>query len=151
MKIFSLAAEDIGETILGAFCSDYELRDMLVTPDSQTVIVIGRDDHTYIDGDHYIYTGNIKSGEYTLLAKWRVGSLKLGFPLDKKYLQFDKYFWDWKTGGNILNQSFQALNSRLLPASIDVAEREQEELNKGASTKLSSVMIGHYLQPRKAS
>lgn len=116
--------------------SHYELRGIVVTPDSQTVIVIGRDDHTYLDGDHYIYAGNIKSGEYTLLATWRVGSLKLGFTLDKKYLQFDKYFWDWKAGGNILNQSFQELNSRHLPASVDVAEREQEELNKGRFNKI---------------
>ena len=97
--------------------SHFELHDILVMPDSQTIVISGRDDHTFLDGHHYIYTGSIENGKYALLFEWEFGSLKLGFTLDKKYLQFDKYFWDWKMGGNILNQDFQMVDlSTMRPA-----------------------------------
>ena len=116
--------------------SHYELHDILITPDSRTMIISGRDDHTYHDGDRYIYAGQIERGEYTLLFRWRFGSLELGFTLDQKYLQFDKYLWDWEAGGTILNRSFQEVTSKFMTASVDMAEHEQEELKKGRFNKI---------------
>lgn len=82
--------------------SHYEMRSLLATPDSRSIIISGRDDHTYNDGTYYILIGDIETGEYRTIKQGEEDSFSLNLSLtwDKEYILFGEHIWDWQAGGN---------------------------------------------------
>jgi WD40 repeat protein len=85
-----------GEFLRSNKWSHYEMRSLLTTPDSRSVIVSGRDDHTFNDGTYYILMSDIATGKYRIVKQGHDFSINLSFTWDKKYILFGEYIWDWQ-------------------------------------------------------
>lgn len=88
-----------GEFLRSDTWSHYEMRSLLTTADSRSVIVSGRDDHTFNDGTYYILIGDIATGEYRTIKQGHDFSINLSFTWDQKYILFGEYIWDWQENG----------------------------------------------------
>ena len=123
-------AFNTGKLIRSDKWSHYEMHSLLVTPDSRSVIVSGRDDHTFSDGTFYILIGDIETGEYRTIKQGRKDafSLNLSLTWDKKYLLFGEYIWDWQIGGIALpkRDSDPLLNRRIMLTAKHVLESTDE-------------------------
>jgi WD40 repeat protein len=75
----------------------YELVSILVTPDSRSIVVSGRDDRWMHYGLRHVYSGDIETGEYHLIKTYPDGSMRLSLTRDKKYVKFGDYLWNWQT------------------------------------------------------
>jgi len=97
---------DTGELIRSDKWTHYEMRSLLATPDSRSVMVSGRDDHTFRDGTRYILMGDITTGEYRTIRQGHDFSIDLSFTWDKQYILFGEFLWDWKEGGEPLTKRY---------------------------------------------
>jgi WD40 repeat protein len=82
----------------------YELVSILVTPDSRSIVVSGRDDRWMHYGSRYVYSGDIETGKYQLIKSYPDGSMRLSLTRDKKYVKFGDYLWNWQTKAEVRPQ-----------------------------------------------
>ena len=75
----------------------YVLTSIVTTPDNLSIIIYGRDDHTYLDGTNYVYLGNIETAEYQLVKKWNYREIVLEFMRHEDFISFDRFVLDLRT------------------------------------------------------
>jgi WD40 repeat protein len=84
----------------------YIFASIVATLDSRSIVVSGREDHTFSDGMFYILVGDIETGKYRAIRTGHDFSLGLSFTWDKKYIKFDQWqtglSWDWQIGNEFI-------------------------------------------------
>lgn len=89
---------ETGELVRNDTWKHYVLTNIVTLPDSSSIIVHGRDDHTFLDGTKYIYLGDVERGEYQLIHKWVYHETDLTFiHHSKTRIGFDRHIFDLQT------------------------------------------------------